>query len=345
MIIVPSATFPVGTLIGGFQLQYEYTHTETQLTKRETRTALGHSASTVWTANGDVHQHVCTRCGAVVETAAHTWDAGVVTTQPTAYTTGIRTYTCTACGGTRTEVIPATGTTDPVFPIPDPGTGGGTGTGGTGTGGTGTGDAGITEIEDQDVPLAGIIFENVTPGDWFYDAVNYVYNRGLMQGVSDTLFDPHGTLTRAMVVTILYRLEGEPEATPSTFLDVKADQWYTDAIGWAAANEVVEGYDDERFGPMDPVTREQLAAILYRYAQYKGYDVMETADLAAYADASSIHEYAVEAMGWAVALGAPTPLSESTLSPRENATRAQVAEAFMNFCEKYIPLETEGEAE
>lgn len=315
-----------------------YTHKETGDSQEVIVDALGHDFSTGWTTDGVNHWHACSRCEARDSYSVHTSNGGVVTVAPTYDSTGLRTHTCTACGVVWTETIPAL-TTTPTLPVPD-GTGG---TGGTGTGDTG--DNGTTVIDDQDVPLASIIFEDVLPSDWFYDAVNYVYNRGLMQGVSETRFDPYGTLTRAMVVTILYRLEGEPEAEPSAFKDVEAGQWYTDAIGWASANEVVEGYDDERFGPMDPVTREQLAAILYRYAQYKGYDVTETADLAAYTDASSIHEYAVEAMGWAVALGAPTPLSENTLSPRENATRAQVAEAFMNFCEKYVPLETEGEAE
>lgn len=315
-----------------------YTHKETGDSQEVIVDALGHDFSTGWTTDGVNHWHACSRCEARDAYSVHTSDGGVVTVNPTEDNAGVRTHTCTACGTVWTESIPALGTT-PTLPVPD-GTGG---TGGTGTGDTG--DTGTTVIDDQEVPLASIIFEDVLPSDWFYDAVNYVYNRGLMQGVSETRFDPYGTLTRAMVVTILYRLEGEPEAEPSAFKDVEAGQWYTDAIGWASSNEVVEGYDDERFGPMDPVTREQLAAILYRYAQYMGYDVTETADLAAYTDASSIHEYAVEAMGWAVALGAPTPLSENTLSPRENATRAQVAEAFMNFCEKYVPLETEGEAE
>ena len=117
-----------------------------------------------------------------------------------------------------------------------------------------------------------------------------------------------------------------------------------DAVAWGAANKVVKGYSEDRFGPMDPVTREQLAAILHRYAQYKGYEVTEITDLTAYADMASISEYALEAMAWAIALGAPEALSETALAPRDNATRAQVAVAFMNFCEKYIPLETEGEA-
>ncbi|MBD5150672.1 MAG: hypothetical protein HDT18_09995, partial [Oscillibacter sp.] len=240
-------------------------------------------------------------------------------------------------GETRTEPIPSS-SVYPGLPAPDPdegGAGGGTG--------TGTGNDTVI-IDDEETPLADLPFEDVLPSDWFYEAVMYVYNRGLMNGVSDTLFDPYGVLNRAMIVTILYRVEGEPEATPSSFLDVEAGKWYTDAIGWGAANGIVKGYSEEKFGPMDPVTREQLAAILYRYAQYKGYDVTDATDLSIYTDVSAISEYAVEAMQWAIAIGAPTALDGLVISPRESANRAQVAEAFMNFCEKYMPLETEGEA-
>lgn len=301
--------------------------------------ALDHSFPAAWTYDGSNHWHACTRCGAAGGAAAHAYDGGVVTLAPTAYTAGVRTYTCTACGRYYTEAILATGTAgpvSPVFPAPDPGTSGG--------GGAANPSAPTETILDEDTPLAGITFDDVMPTDPFYEAVRYVFNRKLMNGVSDTSFDPYGTLTRAMVVTILYRLDGEPAAEPSAFLDVAAGQWYTDAVGWGAANKVVKGYSEDRFGPMDPVTREQLAAILHRYAQYKGYDVTEITDLAAYADMASISEYALEAMAWAVALGAPEALSETALAPRDNATRAQVAVAFMNFCEKYIPLETEGEA-
>lgn len=299
--------------------------------------ALGHSFSDTWTYDGASHWHACARCGIAGGAAAHAYDGGVVTLAPTADTAGVRTYTCTACGRYYTEAIPATGTTGPVFPAPDPGTPGG------GSGGTNNPPPTETII-DEDTPLADITFDDVMPTDPFYEAVQYVFNRKLMNGVSDTSFDPYGTLTRAMVVTILYRLEGEPAAEPSAFLDVAAGQWYTDAVGWGAANKVVKGYSEDRFGPMDPVTREQLAAILHRYAQYKGYEVTEITDLTAYADMASISEYALEAMAWAIALGAPEALSETALAPRDNATRAQVAVAFMNFCEKYIPLETEGEA-
>ena len=285
---------------------YEYTHSVTGLSARVIRAALG-----------------------------HVWDDGVVTRRPTSAVDGIMTYTCERCGETRTESIPFV-STNPTLPAPDPDEGGE-------GGGTGTGNNTVT-INEEGTPLADLPFEDVLPTDWFYEAVMYVYNRGLMNGVSDTLFDPYGILNRAMVVTILYRVEGEPEATPSSFLDVEAGKWYTDAIGWGAANGIVEGYSEEKFGPMDPVTREQLAAILYRYAQYKGYDVTDSVELNDYTDASAIHEYAVEAMQWALAIGAPTALDGMVISPRENATRAQVAESFMNFCEKYVPLATEGEA-
>ncbi|MBD5149150.1 MAG: hypothetical protein HDT18_01950, partial [Oscillibacter sp.] len=311
------------------------------LVAQETVDALGHDYEAVVTDPTCTEEgcttHICTRCGDsyvddAVEALGHVWDDGVVTQRPTPTVDGIMTYTCERCGETRTEPIPSS-SVYPGLPAPDPDEGGGPGTGND-----------TTIIDEEDTPLADLPFEDVLPSDWFYDAVMYVYNRGLMNGVSDTLFDPYGILNRAMVVTILYRVEGEPETEPSSFKDVEAGKWYTDAIGWGAANGIVKGYDEDRFGPLDPVTREQLAAILYRYAQYKGYDVTDATDLSIYTDAAEIHEYAVEAMQWAIAIGAPTALDGLVLSPRENATRAQVAEAFMNFCEKYMPLEAEGEA-
>lgn len=306
--------------------------------------ALGHDYAEAWTAGDDNHWHVCTRCDAIDGEDAHDYDDGVVTVEPTATAEGTRTYTCQTCGHSYDVAIPATGTvtppTPPTPPAPTPGTGGGTG----GTPAPTPTPGGDVNIDEEDVPLADITFEDVLPTDPFYEAVKYVFNRGLMEGVSDTEFAPQTTLNRAMLVTILYRLEGEPEAEPSTFKDVPAGKWFTDAVGWASANEVVEGYDDDHFGPLDPLTREQMAAILHRYAKYKGYDVTDAADLTAYTDADAIHEYALDAATWSVAISVLEALTETTLGPRDNATRAQVAVALMNFCEKYVPLETEGEA-
>ena len=136
-----------------------------------------------------------------------------------------------------------------------------------------------------------------------------------------------------MIVTMLYRLENEPTAASAGFTDVAAGQWYTDAVNWAAANNIVNGYGDSQFGPTDTITREQMAAILYRYAQYKGYDVTASANLSAYTDAASVSSYAVSAMQWAVGEGLINGVTNTTLVPGGSATRAQVAAILMRFCE------------
>ena len=176
-------------------------------------------------------------------------------------------------------------------------------------------------------------FTDVASGEWYYEAVQYVYNNELMNGMSATTFEPNSTTTRGMIVTMLYRLENEPTAASAGFTDVAAGQWYTDAVNWAAANNIVNGYGDSQFGPTDTITREQMAAILYRYAQYKGYDVTASADLSAYTDAANISSYAVSAMQWAVGEGLINGITDTTLVPGGSATRAQVAAILMRFCE------------
>ena len=169
-------------------------------------------------------------------------------------------------------------------------------------------------------------FTDVASGDWFYDSVKDVYQRGLMQGVSAATFAPDQSTTRAMVVTILYRLEGEPGAPRNiAFADVAPGLWYTDAISWAAANGIVEGYSQDAFGPEDLVTREQLAAILYRYAAYKGADVSGQADLTGYTDASAVSDWAREGVSWAVQAGLIQGRSATTLVPAGTSTRAELA--------------------
>ena len=179
-------------------------------------------------------------------------------------------------------------------------------------------------------------FVDVGTGDWFYGDVEYVYEEGLMNGTSGTRFDPNGVLTRAMVVTILYRMEVEPEAvrTFNTFSDVSRSDWYGEAVEWAAANGIVNGYSDGRFGPNDPITREQLAAILYRYASFKGFDVSkaDTTSLAGYPDAAKVSGYAVPAVQWAVGKGLINGVS-GKLAPQNTATRAQVAAIIHRFLE------------
>ena len=183
-------------------------------------------------------------------------------------------------------------------------------------------------------PDIGLPFVDVPSGSWYEDAVWYVYENGLMAGTSDTTFAPDITTSRGMIVTILYRLEGTPAISgASGFTDVADGQYYTDAVAWAAANNIVGGYGNGLFGPNDTITREQMAAILYRYAQYKGYDVTASADLSGYSDAAQVSSYALAALQWANAEGLVNGTSDTTLTPGGSATRAQVAVILMRFCE------------
>ena len=177
------------------------------------------------------------------------------------------------------------------------------------------------------------LLTDVDAGKWYHDAVDYVVTHGLMQGTSATSFEPNTTTSRGMIVTILYRLEGEPETADTSFDDVAEGRYCTNAVAWAAANGIVNGYGNGSFGPDDTITREQMAAILYRYAAYKGYDVAARANLAGYTDADQISAYAVDAIAWANAEGLVNGTSTTTMDPAGNATRAQVAAILMRFCE------------
>ena len=180
-------------------------------------------------------------------------------------------------------------------------------------------------------------FTDVKSGDWFYEAVQYVYDKGMMTGVSADRFAPASTTTRGMIVTILYRLENEPAVSGgSAFTDVESGAWYADAVAWAAANDIVNGTSATTFAPNSPITREQMAAILYRYAAYKGYDVSQKADLSGYTDAASISGYAKDALAWANAQKLITGVTDTTLNPQGSATRAQVATILMRLCETVV---------
>ena len=185
-------------------------------------------------------------------------------------------------------------------------------------------------------------FQDVPSDHWANEAVQYAYDEGLMDGVGPTTFDPSGTLTRAMFVTILGRQDGVAEDSQgeNPFTDVADGQWYTPYVTWAAQEDIVGGYGDNRFGPTDPITREQMAAILYRYAQYKGYDTSETGSLDTFPDAGEVSEYAVEPMAWTVGTGLIAGMEDNTLRPQGTATRAQAATLLMRFCETVV-----GEAE
>ena len=177
-------------------------------------------------------------------------------------------------------------------------------------------------------------FVDVAEGDWFYDAVVYAYQNELMDGVGGNRFAPNSETTRAQLVTILYRLEGQPAVSGDLpFTDVETGIWYTDAILWAAQNNIVNGVNDTEFAPGDEITRQQLVTILYRYAEAKGYDVSASADLSGYPDADQVQDYAQPAMAWAVAENIIQGMEDGTLKPAGNASRAQIATILMRFCE------------
>lgn len=182
-------------------------------------------------------------------------------------------------------------------------------------------------------------FTDLAAGAWYEDAVAYVYRHDLMSGFSEDTFGPNAALSRAQLCQILYNMEGRPAVTGSgSFSDLADGAWYTDAVTWAASQGIVDGYGGGLFGPDDNITREQLASILYRYAQARGDDVSvgEDTNILSYSDAADVAEYAVSAMQWACGAGVITGISESALAPRGEATRAQTAAMLMRFCEQYV---------
>ncbi|RHO54930.1 S-layer homology domain-containing protein [Ruminococcaceae bacterium AM07-15] len=187
--------------------------------------------------------------------------------------------------------------------------------------------------KDEGTQPAALPFNDVSESEWFYEAVKYVYDKGMMNGVSDTSFAPYSNLTRGMIAQVLYNLEGKPAVSGSTYTDVAADQWYNDAVNWAAQKGIVTGYGDGTFGPMDNITREQMAAILYRYAQYKGYDVSAKGDLTAFTDGNTVSDWAKDAMSWAVGTALFNGKGDGILDPTTTATRAEVAKILMTYCE------------
>ena len=185
-------------------------------------------------------------------------------------------------------------------------------------------------------------FTDVSEKDWFYNDAMFVYKNGLMLGTSKTLFSPHGTVTRGMMATILWRMEGSlaPKGENS-FTDVEAGRWYADAITWTTENGIFAGYSKDKFGPDDPITREQLTAIFYRYADYKGYKLTVTENLDKFEDADKITDYAKTVMQWAVGNGLIKGKSENLLDPQGTATRAEISAMLHRFIEKAKPMQAD----
>ena len=180
-------------------------------------------------------------------------------------------------------------------------------------------------------------YVDVTSDDWFYDAVQYVAANGMMSGIGSNQFAPAVTTNRAMVVTVLHRLQNTPiPNAANTFQDVADDQWYSDAVLWAAEHEIVGGYGNGQFGPTDSITREQLAVILYNYAVYTGVDTTASFDLSSFTDAEFTSTWAKEAVSWSVSVGLLSGKGNGILDPTGTATRAEVAQMLMNYCTKVV---------
>lgn len=186
-------------------------------------------------------------------------------------------------------------------------------------------------------------FTDVSADSWYYDDVQYVYEEGLMSGTDTTLFAPDVTTTRGMIVTILWRMEGSPVVSGTQFADVNADAYYANAILWASENELVLGNGDNTFSPDKEITRECMALILYRYADYAGYKMTETADLDDYADADKINSYAKEALEMLCGAGLISGMGDNMIAPQGSATRAQIAALLHRFCAMLDSAETKDE--
>lgn len=285
-----------------------HTHLEPVAAVASTCTVKGHKAG-----------QKCADCDAVIgcaelPLAPHSWDAGVVTVQPTYVSTGVRVYTCSVCKQTRSEVIEKLFSTNT----------------GTNTGAP----AELPQRPDSELPRQR--FGDVPQNIWFATGVQFAAEQGLFTGVSANEFAPYDPMTRAMLVTVLHRLDGVDASGTNSFTDVLNGKWYTNAIAWASANGIVEGLSGNRFAPNAPIAREQLAAILFRYAKACGYDVSARAELTAYADAAQVSTWAGDAMRWAVAAGLISGRSGAQLAPKGEATRAEVAVILMNFVQKVV---------
>ena len=285
-----------------------HTHLEPVAAVASTCTVKGHKAG-----------QKCADCDAIIgcaelPLAPHSWDAGVVTVAPTYVSTGVRVYTCSVCKQTRSEVIEKLFSTNT---------------------GTNTGTPAVpSQRPDSELPRQR--FDDVPQNIWFASGVQFAAEQGLFTGVSANEFAPYDPMTRAMLVTVLHRLDGADASGTNSFTDVLNGKWYTNAIAWASANGIVEGLSGNRFAPNAPIAREQLAAILFRYAKACGYDVSARAELTVYADAAQVSTWAGDAMRWAVAAGLISGRSGAQLAPKGEATRAEVAVILMNFVQKVV---------
>ena len=174
-------------------------------------------------------------------------------------------------------------------------------------------------------------FVDVKENHWYHNAVEFVFSKGMMSGMTETAFGPNVTTNRAMLVSVLWRYEGSPEGYSHSFNDVKSSHYFDKAVAWAYSNNIVAGKSADRYAPNDKLSREQMAAILYRYANYKKMDTSATGDISVFTDLGKLDSYAVDAVKWAYGKGIITGMNATTLDPNGSATRAQLASILMRF--------------
>ena len=180
-------------------------------------------------------------------------------------------------------------------------------------------------------------FKDLDRKAWYHEETDFVLGKGYMAGISETAFAPEASLTRGMIVTMLYAMSGKPDAGKAPFSDVSAARYYAKAVAWAAANGIVAGFEDGTFHPNDNVTREQLATILCAYAKHIKAAEVTPGDISKFPDADSVHEYAKEAVAWAVGAGLISGRADGNIAPTSSATRAEVAQMITNFCGAFMP--------
>ncbi len=296
-----------------------YSCTRCGTTKTETVEKLGHNYDDKVTAPTCTEKgyttHTCARCGnsyidSYVDALGHVWDNGTVTTAPTTDKDGVMTYTCSRCGETRNETIPATG-------------------------------GAVDGSCDGGTECPGYRFKDMPDvSNWAHSGIDFAVSHGLFAGTSANTFSPEDSMTRAMMVTVLWRLDGMPKTSGKNFFsDVANGTWFTEAIIWAAENHIVDGVGNGKFEPDGNITREQMATILYRYAVWKNYDTSAKADLSVFPDYRRVSSWAKEALSWANAAELISGTREGNticLDPSGNATRAQVATIFMRFVNNLV---------
>ena len=291
----------------------EYTCTVCDKTRTEESELADHEADGIWAENAGQHWQLCRVCGAKQMTTSHQWTGWVTSAG------GKQSRRCAVCDRTETRKVTSSVAPDLVAVTPE---------------GRvvqksfvrdGRGRAVRDENEAPTIQSIAQAFADVKPGAWYADTVTFVYSHGLLQGVSKTEFNPQGTMTRAMLAAAIHRMEGSPACAGNYFSDVAPGTWYYNAVNWAASQGILAGVGEGKFAPHAPLTREQMVAVLYRYAGVLGLDQTGRESLSRFTDSGSISAYAVTAMEWSVAADLISGMGDGRVAPRSTATRAEVA--------------------